>query len=141
MGEEKSNRGRKRKEICMEKLADYCEFQCTKAELAAKFEVSEDTLERAIKRETGLTFGEFHERHALKGHVSLRRAMWQTARGESKSAAVVQMYLDRKHLGGLPNENNATNIAVNVVQPQISETKTIELIEQALNLPPGEKND
>jgi hypothetical protein len=50
-----------------------CEVQCTLAEIAAHFGVSEDTIERAVKREHSVSFADYFGEKRKAGFVSLRR--------------------------------------------------------------------
>ena len=56
-----------------------CEVQCTLAELASHFGVSEDTIERAVKREQGLSFADYFAQKRQAGFVSLRRKQYELA--------------------------------------------------------------
>lgn len=47
--------------------------------MAAWFECSPDTIERACKRENKESFAEYYAKKSLKGHISLRRKQYETA--------------------------------------------------------------
>jgi hypothetical protein len=71
--------GRPRIEIDWADFDRLCEVQCTLEELAAHFGVSEDTIERAVKREQGLSFADYFAQKRKVGFVSLRRKQWELA--------------------------------------------------------------
>ena len=50
-----------------------CIAQCTLEEIAAHFGVSEDTIERAVKREHLMSFADYFGQKRKAGFVSLRR--------------------------------------------------------------------
>lgn len=58
-----------------------CGMHCTLIEIADWFGVSEDTIERACKREKGEGFADYYKKRAARGSVSLRRAQMQAALG------------------------------------------------------------
>lgn len=70
---------RPRKEIDWDEFDKLCYFQCTLREIAHWFDCSEDTIERATKREHNLGFAEYHRIKADKGIISLRRVGFQKA--------------------------------------------------------------
>lgn len=71
--------GRPRKELDFQQFEKLCGIHCTLPELAAFFGVSEDTIERAVKRQYNESFAEVYAKKQGLGKVSLRRAMWQRA--------------------------------------------------------------
>lgn len=76
---------------------ELCGYQCTLPELAAWFDVSEDTIERQCKAKyEGLTFAEVFEQKRTAGRASLRRAMWGNAIGGHPA---LQIFLAKNHLG------------------------------------------
>jgi hypothetical protein len=79
MGKGDSQGGRPRIEIDMELLANMVGIQCTATECAGVLNVSEDTLDRRLKEETGEGFAEFFKKHSVGGKVSLRRAQFKAA--------------------------------------------------------------
>lgn len=56
-----------------------CAMQCTRAEIATHFGVSEDTIERAVKREHSVSFADYFGQKRKAGFVSLRRKQWELA--------------------------------------------------------------
>jgi hypothetical protein len=71
--------GRPRIEINYGDLDKLCFMQATLREIAQWFECSEDTVERAIKRDKKVTFAEYFEQKRSRGRVSLRRKQWDVA--------------------------------------------------------------
>lgn len=87
--------GRPRKEIPRAEFEKLCGLQCTKDEIAAFFECSEDTIERWCKRTYKKTFAVvFKEKRGL-GHISLRRMQMQLA----KKSAAMAIFLGKNYLG------------------------------------------
>lgn len=76
---ETQDRGRPRKEIDWGQMEKLLTLQCTLAEITAWFKCSEDTIERACKREHEMTFAEYSAEKRELGKVSLRRVQWQKA--------------------------------------------------------------
>ena len=71
--------GRPQIKIDWRALDALCAVQCTLAEIAAHFGVSEDTIERAVKREQGASFADYFEQKRKGGFASLRRKQYQVA--------------------------------------------------------------
>jgi hypothetical protein len=60
-------------------LDTLCSVQATLREIAVHFGISEDTLERAIKRENKRTWSDYFGDKRQRGFISLRRQCWQVA--------------------------------------------------------------
>jgi hypothetical protein len=88
--------GRPQKEINMEQVAVLAQIHCTDEEIAAVMDVSVRTILRRKKR---ADFQEFIATGRAKGRASLRRLMWETAKGDSKSAGTMQIWLSKNILG------------------------------------------
>ena len=73
-----------------------CEVQCTAKEISACFGFSEDTLERACKRELGKTFAEAFDQKRQKGHTSLRHKQYELAVAGDKTMLI---WLGKQWLG------------------------------------------
>ena len=73
-----------------------CEVQCTLAELALHFKMSEDTVERAVKRDHGTSFAEYFAQKRKAGFVSLRRKQWELAMAGNVTMLI---FLGKQHLG------------------------------------------
>jgi hypothetical protein len=70
--------------------------QCTLAEIAVHFEVSEDTIERAVKREQRMSFADYFRQKRKGGFVSLRRKQWELAMSGN---ATMLIWLGKQYLG------------------------------------------
>lgn len=75
-------------------------MQATLEEMAFFFDVSTDTIERAVKREQDLTFAEYFKWKSAKGKISLRRMQYNMAlAGDSR----MLQWLGRCMLGQNPS--------------------------------------
>jgi len=72
-------RGRKRIEIDWRTFESLCAIQATLTEMANFFHCSEDTIERAVRRNYGRHFAEVFAEKRQGGFLSLRRRMWELA--------------------------------------------------------------
>jgi hypothetical protein len=97
MGKGDPQGGRPRKEIDMEQLANMAGIQCTATECAGVLNVSEDTLDRRLKEETGEGFAEFYKKHSVGGKVSLRRAQFKAATEQLNPTMLI--WLGKQMLG------------------------------------------
>ena len=88
--------GRPRLEIDFGQLEELCKIQCTKRECAAVLGVSEDTLDRRVREETGEGFAAFHRKHIEFGQASLRRAQFAKA---IKGHPTMLIWLGKQYLG------------------------------------------
>lgn len=88
--------GRPRIEIDWSEFDRLCEVQCTLAELSAHFAVSEDTIERAVKRERGVSFADYFAQKRKAGFVLLRRKQYELAMAGN---ATMLIFLDKQYLG------------------------------------------
>ncbi len=73
-----------------------CNIHCTLVEISEWFDCSEDTIERAVKREKGMTFAEYFKRKSGRGKISLRRKMFETALSGN---VTMQIWLSKNTLG------------------------------------------
>lgn len=71
-------------------------MQCTLEEICAWFECSEDTIERAVKREKGKSFADYFKEKRVAGLVSLRRAQMRAA---IKGNPTMLIWLGKQLLG------------------------------------------
>lgn len=71
--------GRPKKELNWEEFERLCGLHCTLSDIAGWFGVSEDTIERRVKEDHGITFAEYFKKHAALGKTSLRRLQWESA--------------------------------------------------------------
>lgn len=95
-----SKNGRPVLPIDMEKLAGLMRFKPTLADAAAFFKCSQDTIDRRIKDETGLTYAEFREQNMVHIRFSLvQKAMDKALKGDN-----VMIIFCLKNLCGWKNE-------------------------------------
>lgn len=88
---------RPRTKIQYSQLDKLLGLQCTLKECAFYFNCSEDTIERAVKRDTGLTFAEYREVKRQAGLISLRRSQFQLSeRNPSMAIWLGKQYLNQK---------------------------------------------
>jgi hypothetical protein len=66
-------------QIDWQKFDLLCALQCSLSEIACEFDCSEDTIERAVKREHKISFAEYFALKRGKGKISLRRKQYQKA--------------------------------------------------------------
>jgi hypothetical protein len=74
-----AKRGPKPKQINWRQFDKMCEVQCTLIEIAAMFECSPDTIERACERDRGMKFADYYAQKSQGGKRSLRRKQYGTA--------------------------------------------------------------
>lgn len=73
-----------------------CNLHCTLVEISEWFDCSEDTIERAVKREKGMGFAEYFKRKSGRGKISLRRKMFDLAQGGNVTMCI---WLSKNLLG------------------------------------------
>lgn len=88
--------GRPRIDIDWDVVSKLCGIQCTLAEIANFCEVSEDTIERACKRDHNMGFAEYFSQKRSSGTVSLRRKQYETAMNGN---VTMQIWLGKQWLG------------------------------------------
>jgi len=81
--------------IDWESFDKLCALHCTLVEISEWFNCSEDTIERAVKREKLLGFAEYFKRKSSKGKTSLRRAQYELA---MKGNCTMLIWLGKQHL-------------------------------------------
>lgn len=65
-----------------------CKIQCSATEISAFYNVSVDTIERAVKRVHRVTFAEYFKQKRQAGHISIRRALWKKAAAGDMTAII-----------------------------------------------------
>lgn len=73
-----------------------CNIHCTLVEIAEWFNCSEDTIERAVKREKQMGFAEYYKRKSGRGKISLRRKMFELAQSGNVTMCI---WLSKNMLG------------------------------------------
>lgn len=87
--------GRPQVKIDWEQMEKLLALQCTQIEIASWFDCSEDTLERACKREHSVTFAEYSRQKRKKGCISLRRKQYEVAMSGNVSMLI---FLGKQYL-------------------------------------------
>ena len=72
-----------------------CFIQCTLKEICQVLRCSEDTIERRVKQEKGMSFAEYYQQKKGLGKLHLRRLMMRQA---EKNPAIV-IFMAKNHLG------------------------------------------
>ena len=97
---------RKRINIDFTQLDKLLAMQATLKEVAFYFDCSEDTIERATKREKGMTFEQYRDIKKQGGLISLRRNIWQM----SAKVPSVAIFLSKNYLGLTDKVENEVNV-------------------------------
>ena len=87
--------GRPKIEIDWKLFDGFCKMQCTLWEIASYFNCSEDTIEKRVKEEKGVSFSEYFGKKRVAGLMSLRRIQFKMA---EKSPAMA-IFLGKNYLG------------------------------------------
>ena len=95
MTKEKNKGGRPKITFDWDLFDNLCDIQATKSEIAGVLEISEDTIERRIKEEKGISFADYYKRVSSGGKSSLRRAQMKTALSGN---ATMQIWLGKQFL-------------------------------------------
>ena len=80
--EKNSKMGRPLKSIDIDNLDSLCELGCTRDEIASFFRCHPNTIDRRVKKQFGMTFGEYYALKEGRGLISLRRTIMQVAQGK-----------------------------------------------------------
>jgi hypothetical protein len=83
-----TKKGRPLADIDWDKVDSMCKIQCTGDEIASVLDLSYDTLQRACKREKGMSFADYLPQKAMAGKASLRRVQWKAATGGNSTMMV-----------------------------------------------------
>lgn len=103
--------GRPRKQIDQIQFEKLCTMQCTKEEIAAFFDCSEDTIERWCKRTYKESFAVVLKSKGVAGKISLRRNLFRM----SEKNPGVLIFLCKNYLGMRDNpveEKEADSVRV-----------------------------
>jgi len=76
----KKRMGRPKIEIDWKVFDSYCALQCTLREIACVLGCSEDTIERRVREEHGMSFAEYFNKKRVAGLMSFRRSGWELAK-------------------------------------------------------------
>jgi hypothetical protein len=100
-----------------------CGFHCTLEEVASFFEVSEDTIERAVKRAHGVKFSEYREPKTKKKKVALRRVAWEKALAGDNTMII---WLMKQHMG-MDQSPPPTTLILNNPYTKLSDKELLAL--------------
>lgn len=89
-------RGPEPTQINWEEFDKLVSYQCTQIEVAAFFDISVDTLERACEAQRGVKLADIWDKRKLTGKVRLRKIQFAIAEGKGAGAATMAIYLDKK---------------------------------------------
>lgn len=75
-----------------------CHLQCSLREISAWLDCSEDTIERRVKEDKGMSFADYFDIKRGKGRVSLRRKQYDVAMSGSVPMLIFlgKQYLNQK---------------------------------------------
>ena len=120
---------RPRKEIDQVELEKLCALQCTKAEIAGFFNVSEDTVERWCKRTYKESFAVVFANKRSDGKISLRRSQFRLAEKDSRMAIWLgKQYLEQKE----PIDEKRLEIELLKLESQIKENQPEEDLDDTM---------
>jgi hypothetical protein len=88
--------GPKPLEIDWKEFDGLCAVQCTLAEIALHYDVSEDTIERAVEKQWNMRFADYFRQKRRKGFISLRHKQWQLA---AQGNPTMLVWLGKQWLG------------------------------------------
>lgn len=91
-----AKRGPKLKTVDWEEFDKLCAIQCTLKEIAAWFNISEDSIERICIREKRVKFADYFDQKRSKGKIPLRRRQYQAAM-DGNTAMLI--WLGKQYLG------------------------------------------
>lgn len=100
---------RPRIEIDWEAFDKLCTLQCTLAEIAGFFSCSEDTIERAVKRDKHMSFADYFSQKRVGGKIALRRSQFQLA----ERSAAMAIWLGKQYLDQRDDRQDADKAEVN----------------------------
>lgn len=131
--EESPGLGRPKIEIDFEELNKLCKLQCTLAEIASFFDVSEDTIERRVKEKFNITFADYFDKKRKLGFISLRRRQFQAAEDGSIPMLIWlgKQWLEQSEKQEINHNANARNfiLAYSNEEPESKEAKMEEIKE------------
>jgi hypothetical protein len=84
-------------------------IQCTQVEICDIFDVTEKTLNLALKKHSGVTFSQLIKKNMSHGKASLRRNQWKAA---DKGVPSILIWLGKQHLGQKEQVENTGAVEV-----------------------------
>ncbi len=120
---------RPRKEIDQAEFEKLCALQCTKAEIAGFFNLSEDTVERWCKRTYKESFAVVFANKRCDGKISLRRSQFRLAEKDSRMARWLgKQYLEQKE----PIDEKRLEIELLKLESQIKDNQPEEDLDDTM---------
>lgn len=120
---------RPRKEIDQAEFEKLCALQCTKAEIAGFFKLSEDTVERWCKRTYKESFAVVFANKRSNGKISLRRSQFRLAEKDSRMAIWLgKQYLEQKE----PIDEKRLEIELLKLESQIKDNQPEEDLDDTM---------
>lgn len=104
----KNKGGRPRIIINWEDFDKLCFLQCTQREIASWFDISEDTIERAVIREKKCGFAEYYAQKSDKGTIAIRRKQYEVAMSGNVTMLI---WLGKNKLGQTDKQEISANIS------------------------------
>lgn len=104
--------GRPKIELDWTQFDSLCGIQCSLVEIAAYFNCSEDTIERRVKEEHGVTFAEYFATKRGKGKVALRRKQYEVALSGN---VPMMIWLGKQYLGQQDKQENTGERPINII--------------------------
>jgi hypothetical protein len=87
--------------IDFEQLDKMIQIHCTLEEIAFMFKCSIQTIERRVREEKGVPFGEYYKHLSTGGKVSLRRKVWDLAVNKENVSMLALLSKQPEERGGL----------------------------------------
>lgn len=103
--------------INWEEFDKLCALQCTLDELCSWFDCSEDTIERHVKKHSGMRYADYFKLKRGKGRISLRRRQFEAAMSGDKTMLI---WLGKQYLGQTDKQDvefsSPSEIKVNITK-------------------------
>jgi hypothetical protein len=103
-----------------------CNIHCTLIEISEWFNCSEDTIERAVKREKGMGFADYYKKKSGRGKISIRRKMFDVAQSGNVTMLI---WLSKQLLGytdKVEQKQEITKAEVTIVKIPVNEINEIK---------------
>jgi len=125
--------GRPRIEIDWKEFDKLCGMQCTLVEIAGWFDCSEDTIERRVKEEYGITFAEHYRKRSSKGKISLRRRQLEVAMSGNPTMLIWlgKQMLNQKDRHEEADLGNATVVNNFIASDESVNEKLVDIVKAA----------
>lgn len=108
----KKKMGRPRIKVDYAVLENLCKIQCTRNECAGVLGISEDTLDRCMKRDGHGSFAAYFAIHSSTGRASLRRTQHSVAINDKNVQMLI--HLGKQYLGQSDKTESSVNMKAEV---------------------------